>query len=135
MKPYSHMRAMAAGLTILVSTTVFQTAKADPADFEFRLVESAIKQGDGAIIAVTLIDKRSGKPVPDAVIFATRIDMAPDSMEMMASKIETLPSVEAGTYRFRTNLTMEGGWRLSLGAKVQGEVGTVEGKLVLKAVK
>lgn len=135
MKPLTHMRAMAATLTILVSTTVFQTAKADPADFEFRLVESAIKQGDGAIIAVTLIDKRSGKPVPDAVIFATRIDMAPDGMEMMASKIDALPSVEAGTYRFRTNLTMEGGWRLSLGAKVQGEVGTVEGKLVLKAVK
>jgi hypothetical protein len=128
------MRAMAATLTILVSTTVFQTAKADPADFEFRLVESAIKQGDGAIIAVTLIDKRSGKPVPEAVIFATRIDMAPDGMEMMASKIEALPSSEPGTYRFRSNLTMVGGWRLSLGAKVQGEVGTVESRLVLKAV-
>jgi len=135
MRPYFRMRAMAAALTIFVATTAFQTAKADPADFEFRLVESAIKQGDGAIITVTLIDKRSGQPVPDAVIFTTRIDMAPDGMEMMASKIETLPSVEAGTYRFRTNLTMEGGWRLSLGAKVQGEVGTVEGKLVLKAVK
>jgi len=135
MRPYFRMRAMAAALTIFVATTAFQTAKADPADFEFRLVESAIKQGDGAIVAVRLIDKRSGKTVPDAVIFTTRIDMAPDGMEMMASKIETLPSVEAGTYRFRTNLTMEGGWRLSLGAKVQGEVGTVEGKLVLKAVK
>jgi hypothetical protein len=30
---------------------------------------------------------------------------------------------------------MAGGWQLSLGAKLQGETGTVEKKLVLKAVK
>ena len=76
----------------------------------------------------------SGKPVPDAVIFAQRIDMAPDGMEMMASPIEAVPSTEPGTYRFKTNLVMAGGWRLSLGAKVQGETGTLENKLILKAV-
>jgi len=135
MKTQINMRAMAATLTILLSTIPFHAAKADPRDYEFRLVETAVKQGDGAIIAVKLIDKRSGKPVPDAVIFATRIDMAPDGMETMASKIEALPSSEPGTYRFKANLSMEGGWRLSLGAKVQGETGTVESKLVLKAVK
>jgi len=126
---------MAATLTILLSTISFHAAKADPRDYEFRLVESAIKQGDGAVIAVKLIDKHSGKPVPDAVIFVTRIDMAPDGMEMMASKIETLPSTEPGTYRFKANLSMEGSWRLSLGAKVQGETGTVESRLILRAVK
>jgi hypothetical protein len=30
-------------------------------------------------------------------------------------------------------MTMAGGWQLSLGAKVQGETGTVENKLVLQA--
>jgi hypothetical protein len=30
---------------------------------------------------------------------------------------------------------MAGNWRLSLGAKVQGEIGTVEDKLVFQAVK
>ena len=68
------------------------------------------------------------------MIFATRIDMAPDGMEMMASKIEALPSTEPGTYRFKANLSMEGGWRFSLGAKVQGETGTIENELVLQAV-
>jgi hypothetical protein len=29
---------------------------------------------------------------------------------------------------------MAGGWRLSLGAKVQGETGTLENKLILKAL-
>ncbi len=37
-------------------------------------------------------------------------------------------------YRFETNLTMKGGWQLSLAAKVPGETGTVQDKLVLKAV-
>ena len=135
MKLHYSARAITVALVAVLSTVSFHSAKADPKDYEFRLVESAIKRGDGAIIAVMLIDKRSGKPVPDAVIFATRIDMAPDGMETMSSKIEPLPSTEPGTYRFKANLSMEGGWRLSLGAKVQGETGSIENKLVLKAVK
>ncbi len=109
-------------------------ALADIKDYEFRLVQNEIKQGNGVVVAVTLVDKRSGKPVPDAVIFAQRVDMAPDGMETMASPIEAMPSSEPGTYRFKTNLTMAGGWRLSLGAKVQGETGTLENKLILKAL-
>ncbi len=135
MKPLFPTSAIAAALATLLSATAFHAAKADPKDYEFRLVSPSIQQGEGAMIAVRLIDKRSGKPVSDAVIFATRIDMAPDGMEAMTSKIELLPSTEPGTYRFRTSLSMEGGWRLSLAAKVQGETGTVESRLVLKAVK
>ena len=59
--------------------------------------------------------------------------MAPDGMPTMTAPLEQVPSTEPGIYRFKTNLTMAGGWRLSLGAKVQGETGTVENKLVLKA--
>ena len=128
-------RILPATLTLLLSTLPFHAAKADPKDYEFRLVETAIKQGDGAVIAVKLIDKRSGKPVPDAVIFATRIDMAPDGMPTMNAPIEALPSNEPGIYRFKTDLMMAGGWQLSLAAKIQGETGTLENKLVLKAVK
>lgn len=102
-------------------------------DYEFQLVQSAIKKGDAAVVAVRLVDKRSGKVVPDAVIFAQRVDMAPDGMEMMTSPIEPLPSTEPGIYRFKTNLMMPGGYRLSLGAKVQGETGSLENKLDFKA--
>ncbi|MDR6306311.1 hypothetical protein GGQ85_004040 [Nitrobacter vulgaris] len=126
-------RAAAAVLAAALSVTAFSAAKADITDYEFRLVQTEIKQGNGAIVAVRLIDKQSGKAVPDAVIFATRIDMAPDGMETMAAPIEALPSTEPGVYRFKTNLTMAGGWRLSLGAKIQGETGTLQNKLVLKA--
>ena len=53
----------------------------------------------------------------------------------MVSKIEQAPSTEPGVHRFKAKLSMAGGWRLSLGAKVQGETGTVENKLVVQAVK
>jgi YtkA-like len=83
---------------------------------------------------VRLLEKRSGQTVPGAIIFATRMDMAPDGMETMTTPVEALPSGEPGIYRFKTNLTMAGGWQFSVAAKVQGEAETVAGKLILKAV-
>jgi hypothetical protein len=107
--------------------------RADVQDYEFLLVQNEVKAGDGGIIVVRLTNKKTGKPVPDAVIFAKRIDMAPDGMPTMKAPIELLPSAEPGVYRFKVNLSMAGSWQLSVGAKVQGETGTVESKLVLKA--
>jgi hypothetical protein len=57
--------------------------------------------------------------------------MAPDGMVEMATSVEQLPSTEPGVYRFKTNLSMQGRWQFSLGAKVQGENGSVESKLVV----
>lgn len=124
-------RALGAGLLGLALTS---PVRADIKDYEFQLIQSEVKEGE-AVVAARLIDKRSGKTVPNAVIFAKRIDMAPDGMETMTSTVEEVPSTEPGIYRFKAKLTMAGGWRLSLGAKVQGETGTVESKLVLKATK
>jgi hypothetical protein len=107
-------------------------AFSDIKDYEFQLVQNEAKKGE-AVIAVRLLNKKTGKAVPDAVISAKRIDMAPEGMADMTPRIEQLPSTELGVYRFKTNLSMEGRWQLSLGAKVQGETGTVESKLVVKA--
>lgn len=127
-------RAAMAALTAVLSVSAVSTVRADIADYEFRLVQPNLKQGDGAMVSVRLVDKLTGKEVPDAVIFAMRIDMAPDGMPTMTTSIEALPSTEPGIYRFTTNLTMEGGWQLSLGAKIQGETGTLQNKLILRAV-
>ena len=81
------------------------------------------------------MNKKTGKQVPDAVIFATRLDMAPDGMQEMATKIAAMPGGEPGIYKFKANFGMAGRWQLSLGAKVQGETGTVENKLVITAQK
>jgi hypothetical protein len=110
-------------------------AHADIKDYEFQLVDRTIKAGSDRIITVRLINKTTGKPVPDAVIFATRLDMAPDGMQEMTTKVTPMPGTEPGTYRFKATLSMAGGWQLSLGAKVQGETGTVENKLVITAQK
>jgi len=127
--------AIAVAATLASAFYTPSAARAAAADYEFRLVESDIKKGDGATVAVQLIDKRTGNAVADAVVFATRMDMAPDGMEAMTSPVEAMPSWEAGVYVFKTDLTMAGGWRFSIAAKVQGETETVESKLVFKAVE
>jgi hypothetical protein len=127
-------RAAAVALIGLACLDASSSAWAGIGDYEFQLVQNEIKKGGAAILAVRLIDKRSGKPVPDAVIIAKRVDMAPDGMVEMAEPIDQLSSTEPGVYRFKAALVMAGGWRLSLGAKVQGETGTIENKLEFKAV-
>jgi hypothetical protein len=129
----SNTRLVLTALIGLLWAVIALPARADVKDYEFQLVQSQMKKGDGAIVAVRLVNKKTGKTVPDAVIFAKRIDMAPDGMATMAESLDQLPSTEPGVYRFRTNLSMAGRWQLSLGARVQGEEGTVESKLVLRA--
>jgi hypothetical protein len=46
-----------------------------------------------------------------------------------------ISGAEPGTYRFKANVSMAGHWQLSLDAKVQGETGTVENKLLIQADK
>jgi hypothetical protein len=132
MKSFTRARALRAALIGIAMTGSATVARADIKDYEFQLVDKTIKKGD-AIIAVRLIHKPDGKPVPDAVIFATRLDMTPDGMQEMATKIVPMPSTEPGVYKFKATVSMAGGWQLSLGAKVQGETGTVESKLVLQS--
>jgi hypothetical protein len=134
----SHFTVRRAVVMALAVSSIFcfgSIARADIRDYEFQLLDQAIKAGPDRIITVRLMNKTTGKPVPDAVIFATRLDMAPDGMAEMATKITPMPAIEPGSYRFKATLSMAGGWQLSLGAKVQGETGTVDNKLVIRAEK
>src|SRR5712671_4760708 len=114
MKAINTKRAAVAALGGLLWIGAAATLRAEVKDYEFKLVKSEVKKGDGAEVAVQLINKKTGKPVPDAVISAKRIDMAPDGMAEMATRIEQLPSTEPGVYRFKASLSMEGRWQLSL---------------------
>ena len=73
--------------------------------------------------------------MPDAVIFKTRIDMAPDGMAEMESPVAPLPSKEPGVYAFKTDLPMAGRYQVTLSAKVQGEPETITGKVIVTATK
>ena len=111
-------------------------ARAEVKDYEFKLVEPAVAVGKDKIVTVQLVNKKTGKTVPDAVIFTARLDMAPEGMPEMATKIAVDPTAAApGSYKLKATFGMEGKWQLSLGAKVQGETGTVESKLVISAQK
>ena len=132
MNKRNYPTAAAATLALLVASA--SGAFAGAKDYEFQLVSSEVKHGPQAEVAVRLVDKRTGASVPGAVIFTTRMDMAPDGMEMMTTSVENLPAQDPGVYRFRSNLSMAGGWRFKVAAKVQGEPETVQGEVVLKAL-
>src|SRR5262245_5072642 len=102
-------------------------------DYVFEAVKAEIKKGADVIVSVRLKDKATGKPITDAVIVQSRIDMAPDGMAEMASPLTPAPSDEPGVYSFKTELPMQGRWLLSISAKVQGEPETVIGKVVFRA--
>ena len=135
MKANQFSRSLRLALSGAALTCGVTVAFADIRNYEFKLVEPTVKTGPDKTIAVKLIDKTTGKAVADAVIFATRLDMAPDAMQEMVTKIEPVPGGEPGTYKFKATFGMAGRWQLSLGAKVQGETGTVENKLVIQADK
>jgi len=122
--------ALAATLSLVAST-----AMAGAGDFAFEPVNPEMKKGDDVTLAVRLTNKQTGKTVPDAVIFKTRVDMAPDGMAEMESPVSPLPSKEPGIYAFKTDLPMAGRYQVTLSAKVQGEPETVTGKVVVKATK
>ena len=49
-------------------------------DYVFEPVKAEVKKGDNVVVSVRLKHKATGKPVTDAVIVQTRIDMSPDAM-------------------------------------------------------
>ena len=135
MKTLIVARAIRAALIGAVFAGAPLTAHAEIKNYEFQLVRPTVQAGADRIVTVRLVDKTTGKAVPDAVIFASRLDMAPDGMQEMVIKVRPMPGTEPGTYRFKATFSMAGRWQLSLGAKVQGEAGTVENKLVVTAEK
>jgi hypothetical protein len=127
---FTRTAALAACISLFASA-----ALAGASDYAFEPVTPEMKKGDDVTVAVRLTNKTTGKPVADAVIFKTRVDMAPDGMAEMESAVEPLPSKEPGVYAFKTDLPMAGRYQLTLSAKVQGEADTVNGKVVIKASK
>jgi hypothetical protein len=79
--------ALAATLSLAASA-----AMAGANDYAFEPLKAEMKKGEDVTLAVRLTNKQTGKPVPDAVVFKTRVDMAPDGMAEMESAVAPLPS-------------------------------------------
>src|SRR6266404_27412 len=106
-----------AGAALAVAASLTSIAFAGANDYAFEPVSADANRGE-VTVAVRLVHKPTGKPVPDAVITQSRIDMAPDGMATMASPIAPAPSPSPGVYAFKTDLTMAGRWLLSVSARV-----------------
>src|SRR6266852_533748 len=121
--------AAAFAAAMILSNAAFAGAN----DYVFEPVKTELKKGSGVVVTVRLVHKPTGKAVSDAVIVSPRIDMSPDGMAMMAAPLTPVAGGEPGTYSFKTDLVMAGGWLLSVSAKVQGEPETVQGKITFRA--
>jgi YtkA-like len=128
-------KSILAAAACLVAMNLTGTALAGADDYVFEPVKSEIKSSNVATVAVRLLHKLTGKPVINAAIVQTRLDMAPDGMAAMATAIAPLPSPEPGVYAFKAPLTMAGRWLLTISAKVQGEPETVIGKLTFRVTR
>jgi hypothetical protein len=122
-------------VTFATAVTLSFPAFTGANDYAFEPVKADVKKSDDVVVSVRLRNKATGKPVTDAVIVQTRIDMSPDAMGEMASPLTSVPSNEPGVYSFKTDLSMAGRWLLSIAAKVQGEAETVVGKITFRAVR
>jgi hypothetical protein len=126
-------KSAVAGAVFALAATLNVAVLAAASDYVFEPVNAQVKKGDEVIVSVRLKHKPTGKLVTDAVIVQTRIDMSPDAMGEMASPLTPVPSTEPGVYSFKTDLSMQGRWLLSIAAKVQGEPETVVGKITFQA--
>lgn len=125
---FRRLRGCASALLLCTSP-----AWAGADDFRFEMVSTEHRVGPGVTIELLLTDLRTGEHVPDAIIYASRMDMAPDGMATMTTPVTALPAEGPGRYRFATDITMAGGWRFSVAAKIQGEPETVTAELELRA--
>src|SRR5436305_66290 len=125
---------LTAAAAAVAAASLSVSALAGANDYVFEPVKAEVKKGDDVVVSVRLKHKASGKPVSDAVIVQTRIDMSPDAMGEMASPLTPMPSTEPGVYSFKTDL-MQGRWLLSIAAKVQGERETVLGKITFQVMR
>jgi hypothetical protein len=119
----------------LVAAVFSGTAFANSGDYEFEPANANVKSGGGTVLIVRLKHKATGKPVSDALIVQSRLDMTPDGMATHIAALSPLPSPEPGAYAFKADLSMAGRWLLSLAAKVQGEPSTVVGKIIFRATR
>jgi hypothetical protein len=105
------------------------------ADYRFELTQTQPAGPGKTTLTIRLVHLPDNKPVAGAVLFDTKADMTPSGMADMAGKVSPLPSDQPGLYRFQVETGMAGKWQLVLGAKVQGETGTVRGTIAYEAAK
>ena len=122
-------------MALALATTILtpQWSVAAPQDYKFEIAGPLAKSGKATVIKVRLVHIPDGKPVAGAVITQTKFDMGPDGMAEMTAPTKVVSAKEPGIYQIEADSPMTGKWGLSIAAKVQGETGTVQSKLIVNA--
>jgi hypothetical protein len=128
-------RAFIGAAFLMASILTAGYALAAPADYRFELVQAQAAGPGKTTVTVRLVHVPDNKPVAGAVLFESKSDMGPAGMADMPGKVNALPPDKPGLYRFQIETGMAGKWALNLGAKVQGETGTVRGTVIFDAAK
>ncbi len=129
---FAQTLARAAAVAVAVLLLLAACGQAKPT-YTFSSVTTDVTMQGDAVVDVRLIHEPTGKPVENAVIFETRLDMGPESMASMTASVEAQGSPEPGVYRFKVAPNMAGRWALTLKAKVQGVDETISGTVVVTA--
>ena len=98
-------------------------------------MKAEVKKGDDVVVSVRLKHKATGKPVTDAVIVQTRIDMAPDGMARHGFAAHRRAEQRARRLFVQDRARDGRPLALSIAAKVQGEPETVVGKITFRATR
>jgi YtkA-like len=135
MRYHLHARALIGAAIFATSTLIAAYALAAPNDYRFELVQAQPAGPGKTTVTVRFVHVPDNKPVAGAVLFETKTDMGPSGMAEMTGKVSPLPADQPGIYRFQIETGMAGKWALNIGAKVQGEPGTVRGTVNFDAAK
>jgi hypothetical protein len=133
MRLHLHARALIGAAVFMASPLVVACGLAAPNDYRFELVQAQPTGPGKTAVTVRLVHLPDSRPVAGAVLFESKTDMAPSGMAEMTGRVSSLPSDQPGIYRFQIESGMAGKWQLALGAKVQGEAGSVRGSVVYEA--
>ena len=128
-----HARAWIGAVLFMASPLLVACGLAAPNNYRFELVQAQPAGAGKTTVTVRLVHVPDNKPVAGAVLFESKTDMGPGGMAEMTGKVSPLPSDQPGIYRFQIETGMAGKWALNLGAKVQGEAGTVRGLVAYEA--
>lgn len=89
------------------------------AAYKLELLTPKVAPGPTQIV-VRFVDG-AGKPVPGAVVAATRLDMSPDGMGGMTAPVAAAKGAKPGLYRFDATIGMPGRWALTVVAKAPNQ--------------
>ena len=105
-----------------------------PSDYRFE-VTAPVKTGPDAAIVLRLLHIPSSKPVQDAIIFKSQLEMVMAGHPPAPVQAGMPKPSGAGLYTLRAPVSMAGEWTLRLSAKVQGEKDTVTGAVTFTSVQ